>query len=109
MGWREALDTFGFPEGWWFGRQPDYSDRANTIAGHHPFARPLHIGWTRDARGHWVSSGEDGHRWEVICEECGDSDGPVETQSDAARARRGPYDSQIAAQDAATRHFSGGP
>jgi hypothetical protein len=91
VGWREALDTFGFPEGWWFGRQPDYSDNpTNVMSGHHPIARPLHLGWTKNARGHWVSRSEDDHLWAVICEECGDSDGPIETQSEIVKARRGP-------------------
>jgi hypothetical protein len=108
MGWREALDTLGFPDGWWFGRQPDYSDK-HPNGGHHPYARPLHLGWSKDPRGHWVSRGEDAHTWEVICEECGDKDGPVEMQTDKVKIRRGPSSSKLLAQDAATRHFNGGP
>jgi hypothetical protein len=106
VGWREALDTLGFPEGWWFGRQPDYSDK-HPNGGHHPYARPLHGGWSKDVRGHWVSSTEDVHAWEVVCEECGDTDGPVEIQSKSVKRRRGPYGSKESAEDAAARHSSG--
>ena len=67
--------------------------------------RPLKTGWSKGPDGHWVSRGVKAHSWEVICEECGDIDGPVETQSEAVRVRRGPYSSKHKAEHAATEHF----
>jgi len=84
---------------------PDAPD--NPLHGHHPYARPLKGSWTKDATGRWHSGSKDAHFWEVICEECGDTDGPIEAQSETARARRGPYPSKRKAERAATKHFDG--
>jgi len=84
---------------------PDVPD--NPLHGHHPYARPRKGSWTKDATGRWRSGSVDPHSWEVICEECGDTDGPIEMQSPTARARRGPYSSKRKAERAATKHFEG--
>jgi hypothetical protein len=41
----------------------------------------------------------------VLCAECGDTDGPSETQSASVQHLRGPYSSKHKAQHAATKHF----
>lgn len=90
---------------WWLSSQNNPSEDPHTFGGHHPYARPLQSGWSKDAAGHWQSARTDAHSWEVICEECGDKDGPVEMQPDAVKARRGPYSSKHKAEHAATKHF----
>jgi hypothetical protein len=95
---------------WLMPRQQDNSVPAvpdNPLHGHHPFARPLKGNWTKDATGRWHSGSVDAHSWEVICEECGDTDGPIESQALTVRARRGPYSSHRKAEHAATKHFNG--
>jgi hypothetical protein len=91
----------------WFTQKNNSGADEHPFSGHHPYARPLQTGWTQDAAGHWESSGADVHSWEVICEECGDTDGPAETQSEEVRGRRGPYSSKHKAEHAATKHFDG--
>jgi hypothetical protein len=107
--WKQALDTAAFPQGWWFGRPASDDGDEQGFSGHHPYARPVRGGWTQDATQHWQYSSEDPMRWEVICEECGDHDGPVEIQSDQVCIRRGPYDNKRLAESAATSHFEGAP
>jgi hypothetical protein len=84
---------------------PDPDALDHSANGHHPYARRLRGGWTKDATGRWQPGSEDTHSWEVICEECGDTDGPIETQSVSVRARRRPYSSKHKAEHAATKHF----
>ena len=93
------------PGGTWLPRQHDNS-APPPIPGHHPYARPLQTDWKRNDAGRWESGGTDPHRWEVVCQECGDSDGPIEVQSVAVKARRGPYASKHKAEHAATKHFN---
>jgi hypothetical protein len=72
---------------------------------HFPYARRLHLGWHQNVDGRWIAAREDEHRWEVICAECGDTDGPAENQSIPVQRLRGPYVSKHRATHAATRHF----
>ena len=72
---------------------------------HFPYARRLVLSWQRDQGGKWVEGAEDERRWEVVCRECGDADGPVEAQSEAVQRLRGPYLSEHKARHAATKHF----
>lgn len=92
---------------WWLTQPNNPEEDADSSSEHHPYTRPLQTGWHKDAAGHWKSSGEDVHSWEVICEECGDTDGPAEIQSAFVKARRGPYPSKRKAEHAATKHFDG--
>lgn len=43
-------------------------------------------------------------QFEVICPDCGDSGGPVDEQTDAVRAVRGPYPDSAAARRAVLAH-----
>jgi hypothetical protein len=72
---------------------------------HFPYARRLRLAWRQGSDGHWTSDREDDRRWEVFCAECGDTDGPSETQSAFVQHLRGPYSSKHKAKHAATRHF----
>ena len=98
-----ALSTF--PIEWWLGRRTEDQGQGFPAGGHYPYARPVRTGWTRDATGRWVASGEDPHEWEVFCEQCGDADGPADGQPTPAREIRGPYPSKHKAVHAAKKHF----
>ena len=98
-----ALSTF--PPSWWRGRQPADDAGQPPLGDHFPYARPMRTGWTRNNTGDWVASAEDPHQWEVFCEQCGDTDGPADSQPDRAREIRGPYSSKHKAEHVARRHF----
>jgi hypothetical protein len=72
---------------------------------HFPYARHVVLGWHRGQDGTWVAGPEDERRWEVFCRECGDTDGPVEAQSEAVQRLRGPYPNEHKAKHAAKKHF----
>jgi hypothetical protein len=72
---------------------------------HFPYARRLLLDWHHDQGGPWISGGEDQRRWEVFCAECGDTDGPADTQTEPVRRLRGPYPSERKARHAAQKHF----
>ena len=76
--------------------KPDHS--------HYPYARHVHIGWSRDPLGQWVSATEDESQWEVVCPQCGDTDGPAEGQSKSVRTLRGPYPNKRKAQRVVRQH-----
>jgi hypothetical protein len=92
VGFEEEAEALALGQAW-IPRQkhdnslPDAPD--NPLHGHHPYARPRKGNWMKDPNGRWQSRSVDTHSWEVICEECGDTGGPIETQSATARARRG--------------------
>jgi hypothetical protein len=95
-----------------FGIRDGALDAVAAVAGddsgrhrHFPYARRLPLGWHQDQNGMWVSAEEDERRWEVFCRECGDTDGPTDTQTEAVRRLRGPYSSEHKAKHAATKHF----
>ena len=71
---------------------------------HFPYARPLRLRWEQTADGCWHYANQDPRRWEVVCAQCGDTDGPAEGQPEPARSLRGPYDSKHAAHRAAKHH-----
>jgi hypothetical protein len=73
---------------------------------HFPYARRLLLGWHEDQNGEWVAAKEDEQRWEFFCRECGDSDGPAETQTELVQRLRGPYPCEHQAKHAATKHFN---
>lgn len=73
--------------------------------GHYPYARPVRLGWRRDAGGHWAYDMVDEHQWEVLCAQCGDTDGPATDQSPEVQALRGPYRSKHRAKHVADKHF----
>jgi hypothetical protein len=95
-----------------FGIRSGALDAMAAVAGegsdqhrHFPYARRLLLGWHQDQNGKWVSAKEDERRWEVFCRECGDTDGPAETQTEAVQRLRGPYPSEHKATHVATKHF----
>jgi hypothetical protein len=73
--------------------------------GHYPYARQVRTGWHQDAAGRWAYDGVDVHLWEVFCEQCGDTDGPAESQAPAVLQLRGPYQRKHSAEHAANKHF----
>jgi len=75
------------------------------FSGQYPYARPLRTGWTRNPTGDWVACAEDPQRWEVFCEQCGNTDGPADDQPDPARELRGPYAPKHKAEHVVKRHF----
>jgi hypothetical protein len=83
------------------------ADGAADGAEHHhfPFARRQLLDWRQDADGRWSSDREDEHLWEVLCAECGDTDGPAENQAEPVRRLSGPYAGGHKAKHVATRHF----
>jgi hypothetical protein len=42
---------------------------------HDPYVRHVHVAWHRDTLGQWTSDSWDESQWEVICRECGDTEG----------------------------------
>ncbi len=72
---------------------------------HYPYARQVRVGWHRDAAGKWAYTSVDDHLWEVVCQQCGDTDGPVENQAPEVRKLRGPYRGKHQAKHAAGKHF----
>ena len=73
--------------------------------GHFPYARPVRLGWRREANGHGAYDMADEHLWEVFCAECGDADGPAEDQTPAVQELRGPYRGKHHARRVADKHF----
>jgi len=71
---------------------------------HQPYVRHVHTDWHRDEYGQWVSETWDESRWEVICAECGDNEGPSEDQSPAIQQFRGPYPTEHKAVHVANVH-----
>jgi len=70
---------------------------------HAPYVRHVHMGWSHDQYGRWVSS-QDESQWEVVCIQCGDDEGPADEQTESLRQLRGPYPSQHKARHAARTH-----
>lgn len=81
------------------------SDAGSKPHRHHPGARRMPIEWARSATGEWVAGDIDATRWEVFCEECGDTDGPADQQSPAVQELRGPYRHEHEARRVERRHF----
>jgi len=72
---------------------------------HNPFVRHVHLGWRRDEHGQWAAEQFDESQWEVVCPQCGDTDGPIDAQTGEARDLRGPYETKHKADHAANRHI----
>jgi hypothetical protein len=95
-----------------FGIRDGALDAMEAVAGdgsdehrHFPYARRLLLGWHQEQDGKWVAGEEDARLWEVFCRECGDTDGPAETQTEAVQHLRGPYTSEHKAKHATKKHF----
>ena len=75
---------------------------------HVPITRAQPAECARMPDGTWRSIDPDHPaRWEVICTECGDDQGPIEDQTPFVRDLRGAYRSEEAALQAATVHAAG--
>ena len=72
--------------------------------GHYPFVRHVRLSWRKDQDGQWTSDEFDNSQWEVVCPQCGDTDGPAEDQNGEACTLRGPYSSHHHAQHVANKH-----
>jgi len=71
---------------------------------HYPFVRHVRLGWYHDEHGQWASAEFDESRWEVVCPQCGDDDGPVDQLPEEIRGLRGPYSSKHQASHVANKH-----
>jgi len=100
------VDSTGIDPTWWLTPQNNSGD-THPFGGHHAYARPLHGGWRKNPAGHWQSTTEDDRQWEVVCEECGDTDGPIELQTAKVRSLRGPYPTKHQAEHEAKMHRKG--
>jgi hypothetical protein len=72
---------------------------------HFPLARPLQLRWSRGVDGQWVSAKQHRRKWEIVCPQCGDTDGPTDQQSSAVQRLRGPYAREWRAKAAKNAHF----
>jgi hypothetical protein len=72
---------------------------------HYPYARQVRLNWHQDADGKWAYAGVDDHLWEVVCQQCGDTDGPAEHQASEVRKLRGPHRSKHRAKHVAGKHY----
>jgi hypothetical protein len=86
--------------------EPGYTGNENDdpSSNHRPYVRHVHMGWRRDDYGQWVSDTWDESRWEVVCPQCGDEEGPSLNQSQAVQKLRGPYATKHKAEHAAHEH-----
>ena len=86
--------------------EPGYTGNENEDLTqlHRPYVRHVHTDWRRDNYGRWVSETWDESKWEVICAECGDNEGPSEVQGPAIQQFRGPYPTEHKAVHAAHAH-----
>jgi hypothetical protein len=104
-GFREVDALSAFPPSWWRRREAADSEESQPGGGHRPHVRTARSSWRQDASGQWESDAEEAHLWEVFCQQCGDTDGPVDIQPEAARRLRGPYPSMRRAGRAAVKHL----
>jgi hypothetical protein len=84
----------------------EFGVRADEQHRHFPVARPLRIGWHWDINGRWAFDDDDRRKWEVVCEQCGDTDGPVAQQTQEVQLLRGSYRSKRKAKRVEIAHFS---
>jgi hypothetical protein len=86
--------------------EPGYTGNENDDPTHlhRPYVRHVHTDWRRDNYGRWVSETWDQSKWEVICTECGDDEGPAEDQSPVIQQFRGAYPTEHKALHAAHAH-----
>jgi len=85
--------------------EPGYTGNENDADHRHdPYVRHVHLAWYRDQFGQWASDSWDDSQWEVICRECGDSEGHADEETAEVRALRGPYPTKHKAEHAAHRH-----
>ena len=88
--------------------EPGYTGNENDPDHQHsPYVRHIHLAWHRDHFGQWVSESWDDSKWEVICRECGDTEGPGDEQSPGVRELRGPYSKHKAEHAATTMRGNG--
>ena len=95
---------FNTRQPWRVLRQLEESKRVHR---HFPVARPIYGKWYRDSDGNWAWDLRDHRKWEVVCKECGDTDGPAELQPPAAQVLRGPFRSKRLALRVENEHFEG--
>jgi len=79
-------------------------NESDGVSRHFPYVRNVPLDWDRDEYERWVPGTLAGSEWEVICVQCGDDEGPAQSQSDTVRNLRGPYSSKHRAEHVARRH-----
>lgn len=85
--------------------QPGYTgNETDSDPVHLPYVRHVHTSWRHDEYGRWVADGQEDSRWEVVCVQCGDDEGPADRQAGAIKELRGPYATKRKAGHAARRH-----
>jgi hypothetical protein len=86
--------------------EPGYSgnESDDPEAVHRPYVRHVHTEWRRDEHGQWVSAVWDESKWEVVCLQCGDNEGPSEDQDPAVQKLRGLHSAKHKAEHAAHVH-----
>jgi hypothetical protein len=104
-GFRQGFESAALKPMGDLGASPASRGAPGPDPGHYPYARPVRLGWCRDAGGHWAYDMVDEHWWEVICAQCGDTDGPATGLSPEAQALRGPYKGKHRAKRVADKHF----
>lgn len=71
------------------------------------YRAPVDRGEIATTAGHGARPRAAFHFWEVICVDCGDSEGPLENQADEIKRLRGPYLTEEKAKKAAALHNLG--
>jgi len=85
-------------------RSADPGDENDPEHQHYPYVRHVRVALHRDGYGQWMSESWENSQWEVICAECGDTEGPLDEQTVEVRRLRGPYVSRHKAERAAHGH-----
>jgi len=84
--------------------EPVVLPKGGTGYPHRPYVRHVRTGWHRDEHCLLVDESWNHTQWEVICTECGDTEGPTEAQAIEVQTLRGPYPSRHKARRVARRH-----
>ena len=78
--------------------------RGGTRHRHLPYVRRVRTGWHVDEHRQVVAESWNDTEWDVICRECGDTEGPTEDQAVDVQKLRGPYSRKHKARREAHRH-----
>ena len=78
-----------------------------TTVGHYAVCRPVRLAWFENDHGEWHWQQSDNQLWEVVCAQCGDSDGPPDLEPAEIQQLRGPYPHEHA-REVVIYHAAGG-